>query len=90
MEIIATKKIPRKILVFTIASMSRPFEIFVENICVTISTDTTKTPNISKEKVPVIDVTMKNQNDNPVVTARDLNLGDDSSILNWIDECYKS
>ena len=28
--------------------------------------------------------------ENPAVTARALNLGDDSSILNRINECYKT
>jgi hypothetical protein len=30
---------------------------------------------------------MKNQKENPAVTANDLNLGEESSILNRIDEC---
>jgi hypothetical protein len=30
---------------------------------------------------------MKNQNDIPAVTANALNLGDDNSILNRINEC---
>ena len=41
---------------------------------------------ISMENTSVDDVMMKNQNDNPAVTARDLNLGDDAFILNWIDK----
>ena len=40
------------------------------------------------ENTSVDDVMMKNQNDNPAVTARDLNLGDDASILNRIDKCH--
>jgi hypothetical protein len=43
---------------------------------------------ISMENTSVDDVMMKNQNDNPAVTARDLNLGDDVFILNWIDKCH--
>jgi hypothetical protein len=35
-------------------------------------------------------VIIKNQKENPAVTASALNLGEDSSILNWIDECYKT
>ena len=42
----------------------------------------------SMENTSVDDVMMKNQNDNPAVTARDLNLGDDAFILNWIDKCH--
>ena len=53
-----------------------------------ISIDTTKTTNNSSEKYPVADVMIKNQNDSPDVTAMDLNLGDDSSILNRIDKCH--
>lgn len=42
--------------------------------------DITNTTKISIENIPVDDEIMKNQNDNPAVTARDLNLGDDSFI----------
>ena len=42
----------------------------------------------SMENTSVDDVMMKNQNDNPAVTARDLNLGDDAFILNRIDKCH--
>ena len=42
----------------------------------------------SMENTSVDDVMMKNQNDNPAVTARDLNLGDDEFILNRIDKCH--
>jgi hypothetical protein len=31
---------------------------------------------------------MKNQKVNPAVTANDLNLGEESSILNWINKCH--
>jgi len=31
---------------------------------------------------------MKNQNDSPAVTASDLNLGEDTSMLDRIDECH--
>jgi hypothetical protein len=37
-------------------------------------------PKISKEKLPIADVIMKNQNEKPAVTANALNLGDDNSI----------
>ena len=43
---------------------------------------------ISIENTSVEDVMMKNQNENPAVTASDLNLGDDAFILNWIDKCH--
>ena len=76
-----TNNAPRKILVFIIAKISRPLEIFEENICVIDNNETTKIRKTSIEK-------MKNQKENPAVIARDLNLGDDNSILNRINECY--
>lgn len=49
--------------------------------------DITKIENTSNENMPkVLDMT-KNQNEKPIETARALNLGDDSSILNWINQC---
>ena len=42
---------------------------------------------ISIENIPIVLVMIKNQNDNPAVTASDLNLGDDASILYWINKC---
>lgn len=48
----------------------------------------TNTANISKENIPNEDTIIKNQNDKPADTASPLNLGDDNSNLNWIDECY--
>ena len=68
--------------------MSKPFEIFFANICVTLRTIATNMIKISIENTSVEDVMMKNQNDNPAVTASDLNLGDDAFILNRINECY--
>jgi len=43
---------------------------------------------ISIENISIDVVMMINQNDNPAVIARDLNLGDDAFILNWIDKCH--
>tara|TARA_Y100000782_G_C10021139_1_gene197057 strand:- start:214 stop:354 length:141 start_codon:yes stop_codon:yes gene_type:complete len=43
--------------------------------------------SISIENKPVDEVIIKNQNDIPAVTARDLNLGEDASMLYGIDEC---
>jgi len=43
---------------------------------------------ISIENIPVEDVMMKNQKDNPAVTAKDLNLGELVCILNRIDKCH--
>ena len=69
------------------AKMSSAFEILDENIWVNINTDMTKIANISNEKYKVADVMIKNQKESPAVTAMDLNLGEESSILNRIDEC---
>ena len=49
-----------------------------------------KIPNASKENNPMAEEMIKNQKENPAVTANALNLGDDSSILNRINECYQS
>ena len=68
--------------------MSNPFDIFFANICVTLRTIATNMIKISMENTPVDVVMMKNQNDNPAVTASDLNLGDDAFILNRIDKCH--
>ena len=42
---------------------------------------------ISIENIPVEEVMIKNQKENPAVTAKDLNLGELVSILNWVDKC---
>ena len=86
MEITVPNKIPKNIFVLIIAKMSSPFEIFFANTCVTLRTIATNIIKISIENIPVDDVMMKNQNDNPAVTASDLNLGELVCILNWIYE----
>ena len=50
----------------------------------------TKIANTSIENKPMDEEIIKNHKDNPAVTAAALNLGDDSSILNRINECYKT
>ena len=87
MEIIVPNKIPKNIFVLIIAKMSNPFEIFFVNICVTLRTIVTNMIKISMENIDMDVVMIKNQNDNPAVTASDLNLGDDAFMLNRIDEC---
>ncbi len=42
----------------------------------------------SKEKTPIEVVIIINQKEKPAVTASALNLGDESSILDRINECY--
>ncbi len=44
--------------------------------------------NNSIENRPVDDVMMKNQNESPAVTASDLNLGEEVSMLYRIDKCH--
>ena len=69
--------------------MSNPFEIFFTNIWVMLRIDITNMIKISTENIPVDCVIMKNQNDNPAVTARDLNLGDDAFVILYrVDKCY--
>jgi hypothetical protein len=87
-EITVPNKIPKNIFVLIIAKISNPFEIFFANICVTLRTAATNIIKISIENIPVDDVIMKNQNDNPAVTARDLNRGELVCILNRIDKCH--
>ena len=70
--------------------MSNAFESFNAKICVMIIINTRKITSASIENKPEADVIIKNQKENPAVTASALNLGEDSSILNRIDECYKT
>ena len=73
-----------------IAKMSNAFESFNAKICVMIIINTRKITSASIENKPEADVIIKNQKENPAVTASALNLGEDNSILNWINECYKA
>ena len=87
-DITKINRMLRNIFVLIIAKMSNPFEIFFANICVTLRTDITNIIKISIENIPVEDVIIKNQNDNPAVTASDLNRGELVCILNRIDKCH--
>ena len=70
--------------------MSNAFESFNAKICVMVIINTRKITNASIENKPEAEVIIKNQKENPAVTASALNLGEDNSILNWINECYKT
>ena len=70
-----------------IAKISNAFESFNAKSCVTVNVMTTKIPNASKENKLMAEDIIKNQKENPAVTAIALNLGEDNSILNRIDEC---
>ena len=50
----------------------------------------TNMPSVSKVNKPIEDVMITNQKVNPAETASALNLGDDNSILNRINECDKT
>jgi len=73
-------KIPRNTLVLIVANTSSAFESFRAKICVIATTADTNRANNSREKIPAADVIIKNQSDNPNVTANALNLGDENSI----------
>ena len=70
--------------------MSNAFESFNAKICVIVIINIRKITNASIENKPVAEVIIKNQKENPAVTASALNLGEDNSILNWINERYKT
>ena len=70
--------------------MSSAFESLNAKIWVIAIVIATKIANASKENKPVAEEIIKNQRENPAVTAKALNLWDDSSILNRINECYKT
>jgi len=70
--------------------MSNAFESFNAKICVMVIVNITKITNTSIENKPIVELIIKNQKENPAVTANALNLGEDSSILNRIYECYKT
>ena len=70
--------------------MSNTFESFNAKICVIVITNARKITSDSIENKPDAEVIIKNQKENPAVTASALNLGEDSSILNWINECYET
>jgi len=74
--------------VLIIAKRSNAVETFNAKIWVMMRTDTTKTINISIENKLVEEVIIKNQNDSPAVTASDLNLEEEVSILYWINKCH--
>jgi len=74
--------------VLIIAKMSNAFESFNAKICVMVIINTRKITSASIENKPDAEVMIKNQKVNPAVTASALNLGEESSILNWINECH--
>ena len=73
-----------------IAKMSNAFESLRAKIWVIDIVIATKITNASIENKPMVEDIIKNQRENPAVTANALNLCDDNSILNRINECYKA
>lgn len=81
-----TNIIPKNIFVFIIARRSSAPDSLTVKIWVKINTLVTNGTKISRrKKPPAVDI-IKNQNEIPAVTARLLNLGEESSILNRINE----
>ena len=70
------------------ANASRTFASFIANIWVRIMIPAINDSIASIENIPVAVDIIKNQNDNPAETANALNLEDERSILNWINEGY--
>ena len=70
------------------ANTLRTFDTFIENTWVKIMIPAINDSIASIENIPVAVDIIKNQNDNPAETANALNLEDERSILNWINECY--
>ena len=72
------------------AKMSSAFESLNAKIWVIDIVIAIKIANASKENKPMAEEIIKNQREKPAVTVMALNRGDDSSILNRINECYKT
>ena len=70
------------------AKISKPVEIFLAKTWVITSTIPANSIKYSSANVPVLFVIMKNQNDSPAVTARDLNLGELACNLDRINKCH--
>ena len=70
--------------------MSNAFESLTAKIWVIDIVIATKIASASKENKPTAEDIIKNQKENPAVTANALNLEEDSSILNRINERYKT
>ena len=70
------------------ANTLRTFDTFIANTWVKIMIPAINDSITSIENIPVTLDIIKNQNDNPAETANALNLEDERSILNWINEGY--
>lgn len=70
----------------TIAKISNSFEIFLAKIWVVNKTTKTNITNDSSENKFMVELIIKNQKENPAVTATDLKRGEDVFILYRIYE----
>ena len=82
-----TNKIPRNIFVLIIATVLRTLDSLMANIWVIRRIPKINEAISSIENMPIVLVMIKNQNEKPALTANALNLGEDNSILNWINKC---
>ena len=70
--------------------MSNALETLIDINCIKGKIIAIKITKYSSVKTPMIFVIIKNQKVNPAETANALSLGDDASILNRVNENYKS
>ena len=71
-----------------IANVSSALDTFIDINCIKGKTTATKITKYSSVNTPKIDVIIKNHKVNPADTVNALNLGEDNSILNRINERY--
>ena len=76
----------RNIFVLIMANISNPFESLTAKIWVMIKVAAAKIPSASKENSPVMVEIIKNQKENPAVTANAFNLGEECCILDRINK----
>jgi len=72
------------------AKASSTLDSLFANIWVIVNNIATNDIINSGENMVSALVIIKNQNENPAVTANDLNLGEDNSILNRIDKSHQT
>ncbi len=79
--------IPKKSFVLNIANKSNALDTLMERICMRANTETVKITKYSRVKKFRVNDIIRNQKVIPADTANALNLGDESSILDRINEC---
>jgi len=68
--------------------VSSALDTFTARYCINEKTIAIKITKYSSVKTPKMEVITKNQKVNPAATVNALNLGDDNSILDRINEGY--